>query len=360
MGSILSRFRKKKDTKAVLESLEDEIMYIENMTSNTSPINYYKIVFHSVLMYGFFYILYYFGLISDERIKNNYIMAVFAAYPIIALYYYKFDVWYYNRKIVTYKKKLTELKSVKKKLLDEVMEKETFKVAKEILEKYAPHQLQSMTSQNFINQRALSSISNKPPYASSGGPLINASNMGHPPSIMSSTVKPRLALPRPLLSRDRTIFDRLADKVLGDGPQNRYALICRTCGSHNGMARKEEFDFLAYRCAYCSQWNPSLRPKPQLAISYDNNAIMQNGCITSSETIEEITDEISKSDSDTNESEHSEHKHKDLITNDSGPTIEEVVDPPSSSHNSNSKTGEQVDLKDNSTPEAEESSLQSQ
>jgi len=27
------------------------------------------------------------------------------------------------------------------------MEKETFKVAKEILEKYAPHQLRSMTSQ---------------------------------------------------------------------------------------------------------------------------------------------------------------------------------------------------------------------
>lgn len=31
------------------------------------------------------------------------------------------------------------------------MEKETFKVAKEILEKYAPHQLQSMTSQNFVS-----------------------------------------------------------------------------------------------------------------------------------------------------------------------------------------------------------------
>jgi len=64
-------------------TLFQEIMYIENMTSNTSPINYYKIVFHSVLMYGFIYILYYFGLISDERFKNNYIMAVFAAYPIM-------------------------------------------------------------------------------------------------------------------------------------------------------------------------------------------------------------------------------------------------------------------------------------
>lgn len=53
---------------------------------------------------------------------------------------------------MSYKKKLLELRSEKKKILDEVMEKETFKVAKEILEKYAPHQLQSMTSQNFVSR----------------------------------------------------------------------------------------------------------------------------------------------------------------------------------------------------------------
>lgn len=35
------------------------------------------------------------------------------------------------------------------------MEKETFKVAKEILEKYAPHQLQSMTFQNFVSKFTL-------------------------------------------------------------------------------------------------------------------------------------------------------------------------------------------------------------
>lgn len=32
------------------------------------------------------------------------------------------------------------------------MDKETFKVAKEILEKYAPHQLHSMTSQHFVSE----------------------------------------------------------------------------------------------------------------------------------------------------------------------------------------------------------------
>jgi len=53
------------------------------MTSNTSPINYYKIVFHSALMYGLIYIFYYFGIIPYESFKNNYIMAVFAAYPIM-------------------------------------------------------------------------------------------------------------------------------------------------------------------------------------------------------------------------------------------------------------------------------------
>lgn len=63
--------------------------------------------------------------------------------------------------------------------------------------------------------------------------------------------------------------------------------------------------FLAYRCAYCSQWNPSPKPKPQLAIGYDNNSLTQNGRIIS-ESIEDITDEISlKSDS--------EHEQKDLI-----------------------------------------------
>lgn len=61
-------------------------------------------------------------------------------------------MWYYNRKIVAYKKKLIELRNEKKKILDEVMDKETFKVAKDILEKYAPHQLQSMTSQNFVSK----------------------------------------------------------------------------------------------------------------------------------------------------------------------------------------------------------------
>jgi NADH:ubiquinone oxidoreductase subunit F (NADH-binding) len=50
--------------------------------------------------------------------------------------------WYYSRKIKRDEIRLIKLKDEKKKLLDEVMDKETYKNAKEILEKFAPEQLQ--------------------------------------------------------------------------------------------------------------------------------------------------------------------------------------------------------------------------
>ena len=44
--------------------------------------------------------------------------------------------WWYHRKIIKNEKKLELLKQRKLKILDEVMEKETYKVAKEILDKF--------------------------------------------------------------------------------------------------------------------------------------------------------------------------------------------------------------------------------
>ncbi len=53
----------------------------------------------------------------------------------------KFLSWYYRRKLSKNETALKTLKADKKKMLDDVMEKETYKIAKEILEKYAPDQL---------------------------------------------------------------------------------------------------------------------------------------------------------------------------------------------------------------------------
>ena len=84
-------------------------------------------------------------------------------------------------------------------------------------------------------------------------------------------------------------MDRVVEYLVGDGPSNRYALICKQCQSHNGMALKEEFEFigktllilmegilsnflprkslhlilfLAFRCCYCYYWNPARKQRP--------------------------------------------------------------------------------------------------
>lgn len=52
--------------------------------------------------------------------------------------------WYFNRKLLKEQKKLVTLKDKKKKLIENVMETETYKVAKDILDKYAPEQVQKV------------------------------------------------------------------------------------------------------------------------------------------------------------------------------------------------------------------------
>ena len=51
-------------------------------------------------------------------------------------------------------------------------------------------------------------------------------------------------LPRPVPARDRSFFRQVVDGLLGEGPGSNYALICRDCQSHNGLAMKEEFEYL--------------------------------------------------------------------------------------------------------------------
>jgi hypothetical protein len=57
-------------------------------------------------------------------------------------------------------------------------------------------------------------------------------------------------------------MDKLVEYVVGDGPNSRYALICRYCATHNGLATQEEFPYLGFRCAYCKQFNPPKQVRP--------------------------------------------------------------------------------------------------
>ncbi|KAF5910699.1 hypothetical protein HPG69_004788 [Diceros bicornis minor] len=187
--------------------------------------------------------------------------------------------------------------------LEEVMEKETYKTAKLILERFDPDSKKAKSSIYFlflfseIRQRtaAQRNLSPTPTSSSQGpppqvpvspGPPKDTSAPGGPPErtvtpVLSSNVLPRRLgspatsvpgmglhppgppLARPILPRERGALDRIVEYLVGDGPQNRYALICQQCFSHNGMALKEEFEYIAFRCAYCFFLNPARKTRPQ-------------------------------------------------------------------------------------------------
>ncbi|KIM20854.1 hypothetical protein M408DRAFT_30053 [Serendipita vermifera MAFF 305830] len=70
--------------------------------------------------------------------------------------------------------------------------------------------------------------------------------------------------PIPIAPTPRRWYDRLADAVLGEdgdstpgGAQNKYALICKKCFTHNGLVRESEVDETQFICMKCGFLNAS-------------------------------------------------------------------------------------------------------
>jgi hypothetical protein len=108
-------------------------------------------------------------------------------------------------------------------------------------------------------------------------------------------------LPRAILPPQRTFWGTMLDTIVGDGPSKRYALICKSCNSHNGMSLEEEFEYLSFRCAYCNYFNGARKHKPVFNPNLFNSPQPQNGT-TNSERMEMSVTDSSDSNDAINES----------------------------------------------------------
>ena len=180
----------------------------------------------------------------------------------------KFLTWWYHSKIIRNEKKLELLKQRKLKILDEVMETETYKVAKEILDKFGdksvgaggPRPLPGLSAvfkpgtgpnDNQLRRRTIGdpakpSLNTSLPVSSSGltkpgnklntsmsvtsgarpgpGPVARPGPAGpsgpsqpgpggppRPPPTLSSGGRPGPPLPRPILPRERGYLDKFVE-----------------------------------------------------------------------------------------------------------------------------------------------------
>ncbi|KAK4884161.1 hypothetical protein RN001_000432 [Aquatica leii] len=288
MGLILGRFRKKKTTLDVLESIDKEIKSIEEFRRTTEQTHKRIVGRFVIISVGFYLVtaaLFYFYYFPANFYDQLFYVIPLILAPVIILLVKRVLTWYYQRKISRKQNKLVTLRNEKKEILEKVMETETYKVAKTILDKFAPPEqnnrritevatpmqpISQVPINTGLRQRAISPNQQsvlrtpvRPVPVDRPTTAIVKSAVGNVPS---RSVPPppgsQLPMPRAVLPRERSIFDRMVDYLVGDGPSNRYALICKNCYSHNGMAFRDEVEYFSFRCCYCHTFNPALKKRP--------------------------------------------------------------------------------------------------
>ncbi|XP_014826726.1 PREDICTED: protein lunapark-A-like [Poecilia mexicana] len=316
MGAAISRWRAKPSTVETLERLEKEIQTLEDYGEK-----YQKqlkkwvggMLLYSCLLYLVTLVVVYLWYMPEQLMGRLVLILLFVAFPALVWLLRKALVVIFSRRTERNNEKLEDLKEQKRKILEEVMETETYKNAKMILERFDPEskkknelestpvgpQLTPKPGQE-LRQRIVTpkmplvapnpanGSAARPPLASGpsypgrsshsapgGPPERGLSAVAAQQSLMRRPMTPGTPVPgvgmhppgpplvRPVLPRERGAMDRVIEYLVGDGPQNRYALICQQCLSHNGMALKEEFEYVAFRCAYCYFLNPARKTRPQ-------------------------------------------------------------------------------------------------
>lgn len=345
MGVLVSRFRRAKpSTIQQLETLEKDMTDLEERSERTQRLQRLwigRLIFYSSAAYIVAAAFLWFWSFPKEWMDWIFAALPLLLFPVLVWLLKRFMSWWFVRRTQSNYAALEGLKEKKRKILEEVMEKETYKTAKEILERFDSEAKKAKE----LEQAAIAAASvgqelrqrtpsqrgvNDPPAVSSplgphSGPQMQTPGRGPPgpplagrggtPTLPSTPGGPGTApggppekgllagvggasgalarrpsghvaatpaaahagffppphlgmhppgppLPRPVLPRERGVADRVIEYLVGDGPQNRYALICQQCFSHNGMALREEFEYIAYRCAYCFSLNPARRTRP--------------------------------------------------------------------------------------------------
>lgn len=309
MGAIISRFRKEKTTYEILENLEEKIKDIEAYTISTQArqkrfVGNFLVI--SIGLYVISFLVFYFAFFPptwNERIIHSLPLLIC---PMIITLIKKSLAWFFERKVIMNTNELEELRAEKKKILEKVMDKETYKVAVDILKKFGDRsqkvQTQSLSAlsppkampQQLMTPKASTAITRAPmlvpqsapgPHMTPIGPRqmpatpigfnirpatpmafqqqAPASSVIHRPIGMGQQTMAYRRTPYPIINQNQKgVIEKMVDYLVGDGPNSRFAMICRECLMHNGMALQEEYEYAAFRCAFCGAFNAAKKQRP--------------------------------------------------------------------------------------------------
>lgn len=338
MGFVSSKFRKEKSSSDMLEGLQAQIEDLEEYVINTQECKRRFVgnfIAFTLGVYAIGFALWYF-FYFPTRIQDRIMYMVPLLISLVLIVFLRqVFTWYFQRKLNKNGKKLTQLKEQKNKILEQVIEKETYKVAVSLLERFGDKQqnrlLQSRAQPGKpLSGPTTSSLPWTPQMAAPHPQLLQQlliqtpfsvpyrhMHSNHNCSLVNTTLQMTPATltmhrrtPFPVIDAgSRSAVDRILDFILGDGPQNRFGMICKQCHRHNGMLPLGEYEYTAFHCAYCNTLNPARKERrvsprlslltfPQLVMLKSSLQLRNDSSDIESSDDRSLQSECSKSEAD--------------------------------------------------------------
>ncbi|KAI1898151.1 hypothetical protein AGOR_G00069400 [Albula goreensis] len=141
MGAVVSRWRAKPSTVDVLEGIDKDIQALEEFREKNQRLLKLwvgRLLLYSFLLFLITSIVVYFWYLPQQLTGRLILALPFIAFPILVWFLRKLLIAVFSKRTERNNEKLEDLKSQKRKILEEVMETETYKNAKMILERFDP------------------------------------------------------------------------------------------------------------------------------------------------------------------------------------------------------------------------------
>lgn len=237
--------------------------------------------------------------------------------------------WWYTRRIDQHIQEKETLKTRLAEKIEELKEKSDYYNTQQLLERYDPKALPKSSSldklaqqqqpkpapglphkpsqddlrQQTLRQRGIS-LPPLPPVITPStftNQLPSAPPPQNIPQFHPSAFSPPPSPTLPAEPESKTFLDRVLDLLVGvdeNSPEQRYALICRYCRAHNGLAPPgEQPQNVGYLCGRCGGWNgPDPNKKKDAVIEEkagEENKEEGEGAIVPPVVVEDVAQEKS-------------------------------------------------------------------
>jgi endoplasmic reticulum junction formation protein lunapark len=196
--------------------------------------------------------------------------------------------WWYTRRIEQQIQEKEARKTSLAEKLEELKEKSDYYNTQQLLERYDPKSVPKSTSSDKLRDSQQLKQPQHPLHPKPPQDDLRQQNLRQrgiplpqlPPVVTPSTFAQQLPPPAPQQNipqfhpsafspppsptshagpESKTFLDRILDLLVGvdeNAPEQRYALICRHCRAHNGLAPPgEQPQDVGYLCGRCGRWN---------------------------------------------------------------------------------------------------------